>query len=68
MNLTGNTIIPFIYDFADNFNNSNTALVKKEKLYGYLDSNAKLFIPFMFDNASPFIGTVAAVQKAIGMD
>lgn len=63
VNLTGNTIIPFIYDFADNFNNSNTALVKKEKLYGYLDSNAKLFIPFMFDNASPFIGTVAAVQK-----
>ncbi len=63
INMKGETIIPFIYDFANEFNSSNTAVVKKDNLYGYIDSSKKMFIPCMFDGAKPFRGTVAAVQK-----
>ncbi len=63
INPKGQTVFPYIYDYADNFNSSNTALVKKDNLYGYLDSSMKLFIPFMFEDAKPFIGSVAAVQR-----
>ncbi|MDZ4758074.1 MAG: WG repeat-containing protein [Bacteroidota bacterium] len=62
VNKKGVTILPFIFDYAGDFN-YKAAVVKKDGMYGYVDASLNLFIPFMFDNAKPFIVSAAAVQK-----
>ncbi|MBQ7824017.1 MAG: WG repeat-containing protein [Bacteroidaceae bacterium] len=57
----GNTVIPFIYDVADSFNDG-LAGVKKGDKYGFIDKAGNAVIPVMYDGAWWFSDGLAAVK------
>lgn len=55
-------VIPFTYDYADNFFNGR-ALVKLNGKYGFIDKNGTIIIPLEYDKAERFDGYIAKVEK-----
>lgn len=51
IDISGELVIPTIYDECNNFNN-NYAAVKKENKWGYIDKNGEVVLPIMYDYAT----------------
>lgn len=60
IDVTGATVIPFVYQSANVFS-EGLALVKKEGKYGFIDTKGGVRIPFMYDDAKIFSQGKAAV-------
>lgn len=56
------TVIPFIYDFANDFS-EGLASVRKNYSWGYIDTSGNTVIPFIYDGAWSFINGAAPVFK-----
>ncbi|MCW5821512.1 MAG: WG repeat-containing protein [Cyanobacteria bacterium TGS_CYA1] len=62
----GATIIPFEYDWADNFSQTKTgkiAAVAKDGKIGFIDSNNSIILPFDFADAMSFSEGLAPATK-----
>ena len=59
---TGEVIIPFEYDSAENFN-EDLAIVCKDNKYGYIDKIGQAVTPFEYDSAKDFSEGLAVVCK-----
>ena len=59
---TGKVVIPYIYDYADDFA-SGLARVKKDGKYGYIDETGKEVIPCIYDDVNDFSEGMARVKK-----
>lgn len=55
-------VIPFTYDYADNFFNGR-ALVKLNGKYGFIDKYGTIMIPLEYDKAERFEGYTTKVEK-----
>ena len=62
INESGETIIPFMYEFADKFT-GGFARVKLNGKYGYINMNNETVIPFEYDNAGKVNNGMARVEK-----
>lgn len=58
----GNTQIPYIYDYADEFVDSYAA-VMKDYSWGFIDKNGNEVIPFEYNGAFSFVNGLAPVFK-----
>ncbi len=58
----GKTVIPFIYDYADEFYDGFAA-VRIDYRWGFIDQNGKTVIPFDYSGAWSFIDGLAPVFK-----
>ena len=58
----GHVVIPFEYDFAEDFS-EGLALVKKDGKYGFIDKEGHVVIPFKYDDAWSFSEGLAYVKK-----
>jgi hypothetical protein len=61
INLTGDSITPFIYNHADSFI-ENRALISTDSLFGYLDEKFKIIIPCKYEAAEAFFHGLASVK------
>ncbi len=52
LNSKGETVVPFQYDFADNFRRG-TAKIRLNKLFGIIDKTGKFVLPAEFSEISP---------------
>lgn len=62
VNQAGEIIIPFQYDFANDFS-EGLAAVRKMYDWGFIDETGNTIIPFMYDGAWDFIDGLAPVFK-----
>ncbi len=58
----GKTVIPFIYDYAEDFS-EGLAAVRQNYSWGYIDPSGKTIIPFEYAGAWDFINGLAPVYK-----
>ncbi len=56
-----NTVIPFIYDEAGDFE-EGLAEVRKDDYWGYINTKGEVVLPFIYENAYRFSGGLAAVR------
>ena len=66
LNNTGETIIPFIYDSAEDFSEGLAAVSKGEyenSKHGFIDKTGKIVIPFDYDYAGNFSEGLATFRK-----
>ena len=61
LSITGILIIPFNYDSAYEFS-EGLACVRKNELYGYIDTHNNVIIPFEYTEASSFSNGIASVS------
>jgi hypothetical protein len=62
LDLSGNVVIPFIYDSTGSFD-EGLAPVRKGNKWGYIDKSGKLVIPFKFDEAHEFMRGLADARS-----
>lgn len=66
LNNQGKTVIPFIYDSAENFSEGLAAVGKgeyEESKHGFIDNLGKIIIPFTYDAVNSFSEGLATVRK-----
>ena len=59
-------VIPYIYDYAGNFNEGLACVgigEKDDMKYGYIDRRGNIVIPFVYDKHGHFIDGTASVKK-----
>lgn len=58
----GNTVIPFIYDYAEDFS-EGLAAVRVDYEWGFIDEQGNVVIPFQYSGAWDFVNGLAPVYK-----
>ena len=54
LNTKGKVVLPFVYDDADDFNDSKKAMVKYKGKWGMIDNLGNIIIPFEYEQAEPY--------------
>ena len=54
LNTKGKVVLPFVYDDADDFNDSKKAMVKYKGKWGMIDNLGNTIIPFEYEQAEPY--------------
>jgi len=63
LNTSGKLVIPCEYDNLEMFFTEGLAAIAKNEYYGYIDKTGKEVIPFIYEEAEPFLGGIARVEK-----
>jgi hypothetical protein len=61
-NIKGEMVFPDSFNYVKKFS-EGLAAVKKDKLWGYIDKNGKLVIPYKYEETMPFSHNLAAVKN-----